>query len=251
MSFAHVSVIIRLSFLEKKKAFGCWKPKWWPGWRTMSLAAADFQAIAQALQEIKHQSPVNTVALKFLVFGWPVPLCGSPKSGPNSPPVIPWSRPTSQNILWQLSTTLPLVRLKPLSLLPQFWTDTPTSRACSSMFGKKQAQKDNELLSLSGHGETKPSALLRHILSLNIDPEILLRALFLAQLPTEVRQILTGSARTDLDELATDADRIMEAFQTSLSFPGFSGVDTAKPDTSKPLCYYHANFGRTARLMQP
>ena len=77
-------------------------------------------------------------------------------------------------------------------------------------FGKTQTQKDNELLSLSGLGDKKPSALLRHIRSLNADPETLLRALFLAQLPTEVRQILAASGKTNLDELAADADRIME-----------------------------------------
>ena len=75
------------------------------------------------------------------------------------------------------------------------------------------------------------TALLEYIVlqtnPLNADPETLLRALFLAQLPTEVRQILAGSAKTDLDELATDADRIMEASQTS-SLPGISGVDTTR-----------------------
>ena len=54
---------------------------------------------------------------------------------------------------------------------------TALKTALIKAFGKTQAQKDNELLSLSGLGDKKPSALLRHIRSLNADPETLLRAL--------------------------------------------------------------------------
>ena len=70
-----------------------------------------------------------------------------------------------------------------------------------------------------------PLALLRHIRSLNADPQTLLCALFLTQLPQEVRQILAGSGKTDLDKLAADADRIMEVpLSTTTSFNSISGV---------------------------
>ena len=108
-------------------------------------------------------------------------------------------------------------------------------------FSKTQAQKNNKLLSLSNLGDRRPSALLRHIHSLKADSDTLLHALFLAQLPFEVCQILAGSAKTDLNELAADTDHIMEASQTS-SLPGISGIDTAKCNTFKPLCYYHTKL---------
>lgn len=117
-------------------------------------------------------------------------------------------------------------------------------------FGKTQLQKDNELLSLSGLGDRKPSALLRYIRSLNADPETLLRALFLAQLPVEVRQVLAASTKTDLDELAATADRVMEASQSTPSLSGISGIRSRKdkrPAPSAALCYYHTRFGEAAR----
>ena len=53
-----------------------------------------------------------------------------------------------------------------------------------------QLQKDQELLNLNGLGDRKPSELLQHMRSLNHDPVTLFRALFLNQLPPEVRRIL-------------------------------------------------------------
>ena len=78
-------------------------------------------------------------------------------------------------------------------------------------FGKSQAQKDRDLLNLNGLGDRRPTALLRHINSLNADPATLKRALFLAQLPVEVRRVLAASTTTDLEDLAIEADKIVEA----------------------------------------
>ena len=78
-------------------------------------------------------------------------------------------------------------------------------------FGKTQAQKDAELLGLCGLGDMKPTALLRKMDSLNSDPATIYRALFLSQLPTEVRSVLASHEITDLQELAQTADRIVEA----------------------------------------
>jgi hypothetical protein len=82
-------------------------------------------------------------------------------------------------------------------------------------FGRTQEEKDVALLNLSGLGDKKPSALLRYITSLNSDPKTWLRALFLAQLPVEVRRVLAGSTNTSLEELADEADRIMAAGKIS------------------------------------
>ena len=217
---------------------------------TMSLAAADVQAIAHALQEIKPHPAVNAVALKLPTFWVARPAVWfaqvEAQFTTRHPPIE--ADLTKYNYVVAALDNVAAGEVEALILSPPAENKYPALKsALIKAFGKTQAQKDNELLSLSGLGDKKPSALLRHIRSLNADPETLLRALFLAQLPTEVRQILAGSAKTDLDELATDADRIMEASQTS-SLPGISGVDTTRRgNTLKPLCYYHAKFGRAAR----
>ena len=51
-------------------------------------------------------------------------------------------------------------------------------------FGKSQAQKDRDLLNLNGLGDRRPTALLRHINSLNADPATLKRALFFSSTPS-------------------------------------------------------------------
>ncbi|GFN86804.1 endonuclease-reverse transcriptase [Plakobranchus ocellatus] len=63
-------------------------------------------------------------------------------------------------------------------------------RALLKAFGKSQAQRDNELLNLNGLGDRKPTALLRKINALNEDPQSLKRALFLSNLPADIRSIL-------------------------------------------------------------
>jgi hypothetical protein len=71
--------------------------------------------------------------------------------------------------------------------------------ALFAAFGKTQAAKDKELLSLHGLGDRLPSALLRQMQGLNANANTLFKALFLAQLPSDVRGILatssTGSPR--------------------------------------------------------
>lgn len=132
--------------------------------------------------------------------------------------------------------------------------------ALISAFGKSQQTKDNELLSLSGLGDRKPSALLRYIRSLNSDPETLLRAFFMAQLPTQVRQILSSLALGDLEEVAKKADAILEASECcSIE----SNVSSLKPNQQtdaavsrsrnqkdrsfNELCFFHKKFGLNAR----
>ena len=79
-------------------------------------------------------------------------------------------------------------------------------------FGKTQAKKEQDVLNINGLGDKKLSELLQHIRNLNANPAM---AFFLAQLPPEVRQILALSDKTDIKDLAKEADRIMEVSQLS------------------------------------
>ena len=143
---------------------------------------------------------------------------------------------------------------------------TALKGALLQAFAKSQEQKDAELLSLSSLGDMKPTALLRKLLSLNSDTKTLLRAHFLALLPTDVRSVLAGREIPDLDELAKTADRVLEAkrFDTlvhSVDFPVAAPVSkpgsnfsrrsarqshSAKPNSSKHVCDLHVKYGSQA-----
>jgi hypothetical protein len=121
-------------------------------------------------------------------------------------------------------------------------------------YGKTQAAKDMELLTLSGLGDRKPSSLLRYIQSLNADPTTLLRAVFLAQMPREVRRILASSKATTLHDLAKEADAIVEAGVSGLGQESISGVQNPTPSkapivvsTGPFTCMYHKRFKEKAR----
>lgn len=89
-------------------------------------------------------------------------------------------------------------------------------------FGKTQEDKDALLLNLSGLGDRTPSALLRHMKALNSDPKTLFRALFLSQLPAEVRRVLSINTTDTLEVLADEADRIMAAGK---AFSAINAID--------------------------
>lgn len=127
-------------------------------------------------------------------------------------------------------------------------------------FGKTQAQKDAQLLSMSGLGDKKPSAFLRQLQSLNSNAETLRRAFFLAQLPAQVRAIVAIQEFANLEELAVAADRIMEANYLS-PHSNMAAVNTNQRVSSKQtspkvtgehhICYYHQHFGVEARKCNP
>ena len=133
--------------------------------------------------------------------------------------------------------------------------------ALLSAFGKNQAQKDAKLLNISGLGDRTLSALLRKLESLNNDAETLRRAFFLAQLPSQVRAILALQDFPNIHDLATAADRIVEA--QSISQTGTAAAvrrpnsraltgQSSKPTGSeKFICTYHQRFGPNARNCRP
>jgi hypothetical protein len=127
---------------------------------------------------------------------------------------------------------------------------------CSALleaFGKSQTQKDAELLNLSGLGDKSPSALLRKIRSLNSDAETLRCALFLQQLPVEVRTVLAGLNIASLDELAKAADRMVEArfdLHQSSAFAVSATKSNFEPSGDNRVCYYHSTYGPKAQKCQ-
>ena len=212
----------------------------------MSLGAADVQAIPQTMQDIKTQPTVSAMALKLPTFWMARPAVWfsqvEAQVATRQPPID--TDFTKYNYVVAALDNVIAGEVEALILSPPANGKYITLKSMLiKAFGKTQAQKDNKLLFLSGLSDRKPSALLRHIRSLNADPETLLHPLFLSQLSAKVCQILAGSAQTDLDELAADVDRIMEASHT-VSYPGTSGVG---PTKSKPLRYYHTKFGKAAR----
>ena len=133
---------------------------------------------------------------------------------------------------------------------------TALKNALIEAFGKSQTQKDNELLSISGLGDRKPSSLLRQIRSLNSDAETLRRAFFLAQLPAETRSILASHDIQDLDELAKMADRVLEtrtAAPTGATFALTHQRRSERPQYQRQAktCHWHNRFGMKARRCEP
>ena len=130
-------------------------------------------------------------------------------------------------------------------------------------FGKTQAQKDAELLNISGLGDRTPSALLRKLESLNNNADTLRWAFFLAQLPTQVRSILAIQDFTTIQDLAEAADRIVEAQTISHTVVSaasamrrplrFHQTPVAKPKPSREnfICSYHQRFDPDARNCRP
>ena len=152
-------------------------------------------------------------------------------------------------------------------------TDKYHSLKCALIktFGKSQTQRNYELLNLNELGDRKPTDLLREINALNDDPQTLKRALFLWNLPADVRTIISGKEFTDLDKLAEAADRVWEARSSGIQYITQTTNETT-PDCVEsiqrnrplnprrtgssaapcpaPVCFYHTRFGPGARKCQ-
>ena len=136
-------------------------------------------------------------------------------------------------------------------------------------YGKSRAKKNAELLAMSsrpgGLGDRKPSNLLMKIRNLSGSSyEALERAMFLNQLPPQVRTALASSKAATNDELATEADVVVEEFQIANEARGLPHaavtavhqppeVDAvyrqggrAQPRRKDGLCYMHRKFDAKA-----
>jgi hypothetical protein len=254
---------------------------------TMALGADEIEALATAtatatatvLKGLQTETAtVNTVAVRLPSF-W----SGNPEVWFKQVESVFETRKitvqrTQFNYVIQALDNSTADRVQAVILTPSEVPYDKLKTALIEVFGKTQAQKDQEILSINGLGDKKPSELWQHMNNLNADPKTLFKALFMAQLPPEVRQILALSEKTDGQDLAKEADRIMEVSRLS----GTSQVNAtggyrksggrypdsrpggrnpgdqhpvSKSDQQWPLlpglCKYHSKFGDRARSCLP
>ena len=240
----------------------------------MPLGADDIQALATALQGLHPgAATVNAAAVKLPPF-W----SGNPEVWFKQVESVFSTRKitvqqTKFDYVVQALDNSTAEKVQSVILSPPEDPYDTLRAALIEIFGKSQAQKDQEVLNINGLGDKKPSELLQHIQNLNADPKTLVKALFLAQLPPEVRQILALSDKTDIKELAKEADRVMEVSRLSgtsqvNSTGGFRKSGGRNPDYPKgtqhpvpksdqqwpllsSLCKYHSKFGDRARSCLP
>ena len=240
----------------------------------MPLEAADIQALATALQSLRPAAAaVNATAVKLPLF-W----SGNPEVWFKQVESIFTTRnpkvtvqQTKFDYVIQALDNNTADRVQNIILAPPEEPYDKLKAALIGAFSKTQAEKDQELLHLNGLGDKKPSELLQQMNNLNADPKTLFKAFFLAQLPSEVRRILALSGKTEVKDLAKEADRIMEVSKLT----GGSQVNAAsefrkpsrqdpgrrqnknlseprtRPDQDWPLlpglCKYHSKYGMRAR----
>ena len=244
----------------------------------MPLEAADIQALATALQSLRPAAAaVNATAVKLPLF-W----SGNPEVWFKQVESIFTTRnpkvtvqQTKFDYVIQALDNNTADRVQNIILAPPEEPYDKLKAALIGAFSKTQAEKDQELLHLNGLGDKKPSELLQHMQNLNVDPATLFKALFLAQLPSEVRRILASSEKTDIGDLAREADRITEVSKLTNDTQVNATGDYHKPfgrhpvggqnknqkvnsrsDQTWPLlpgmCKYHSRFGERARsCIQP
>ena len=246
---------------------------------------ADIKALATALKSLQPEAvTVNATAVKLPAF-W----SGNPQVwftqvesvfSTRNPQIT--AQRTKFNYVIQALDNVTADRVQNIILNPPDNPYDALKQALVRAFSKTQPEKDQELLNLNGLGDKKPSELLQHMRNLNVDPKTLFKALFLAQLPSEVRRILASSEKTEIEDLALQADRITEASRLTsvaqvnatgdLRSPGHicaqnknqtwqrpGSLDTNVPKIGNQtwpripgLCKYHSKFGEHARsCLQP
>jgi len=236
---------------------------------------ADIQALATALKSLQPEAvTVNATAVRLPAF-W----SGNPQVwftqvesvfSTRNPQIT--LQQTKFNYVIQALDNASADRVQNIILNPPDNPYDALKQALERAFSKTQPEKDQELLNLNGLGDKKPSELLQHMRNLNVDPKTLFKALFLAQLPSEVRRILASSEKTEIEDLALQADRITEASRLTnelqanaignvRKFPGHIRAQdknqrvTTRSDQTWPcipgLCKYHSKFGEHARSCLP
>lgn len=112
-----------------------------------------------------------------------------------------------------------------ISFVTDLITDPPEQnkyeaikRRIINAFGEFKEAKLRKLLRGQELGEDKPSHLLQRLRNLagSDDTYSIIRSLFLEQLPESARNILAVSSEGDLDTLAMQANKIMEAIKPQL-----------------------------------
>ena len=123
------------------------------------------------------------------------------------------------------------------------------------VYGLTDDQKADTLLDLSGLGDWKSPQLCTHNKSLTVSQDVLMRWIFLRQLPEDVRVQVTALDTDTLPALACKADVIMAAKRGPPSIYASSRPVGKKSPPHYPektnLCWYHAKFGHKARACRP
>lgn len=232
----------------------------------MPLDSTDIQELAKALQTVASASPapthVNAAAIKLPEFWSDDPELWFARVEAQFATRGIKDQDTRFNYVAAALDNSSAGEVKSILLHPPADKYDMLKAALIDAFAKSQAQKDAELLAISGLGDRKPTALLRKIQALNSNTDTLLRAFFLAQLPSDVRAMLAASDITDIEELAKAADRIVES--KDITQHGYvsevSRVRDRRRDrdnasktsnTSVFICYFHGKFGTKARSCRP
>ena len=244
----------------------------------MPMEAEDIAALALAIKNLQPAAQVNAAAVKLPSFwqGNPEVWFKQAESvfSTRNPAIT--TQQTKFDYVIQALDNNTADRVQNIILNPPDAPYDKLKAALVSAFGKTQAEKDQDLLNLNGLGDRKPSELLQHMKNLNVDPATLFKALFLAQLPSDVRRILATSEKTDIGDLAAEADRITEISKLTQENQvnatssvrgsshrqapgdfrtGAGGARTRKPlttwTTTPGMCDYHSTFGDQARKCIP
>ena len=229
----------------------------------MPLDSADIQELAKALQTVASasQAPaqVNAAAVKLPEFWSDDPELWFARVEAQFATRGIKDQDTRFNYITAALDNSSAGEVKSILLHPPIDKYDVLKSALIDAFAKSQAQKDAELLAISGLGDRKPTALLRKIQALNSNADTLLRAFFLAQLPADVRAMLAASDITDIDDLAKAADRVVES--KAITQQGYvSEVSQIRDrrrnrdgalNSSEFICYFHGKFGTKARSCRP
>ena len=202
------------------------------------MEATDIQALATALQNLQpNAATVNATAVKLPSFwsGNPEVWFKQVESVFSTRHPVITRQQTKFDYVIQALDNITADRVQAIILSPPENPYDKLKATLIGVFGKSQAEKDQELLNFNGLGDRKPSELLQHMQNLNADPATLFKALFLAQLPPEVRRILALSEKTNIAELAREADRITEVSKlTDVSQVNATG-EYRKPFGQRPV----------------
>ena len=119
------------------------------------------------------------------------------------------------------------------------------------VYGLTDDQKADKLLNLNGLGDWKPSQLCAHIQSLSVDKDVILRRIFLRQLPEDVRVQVATLDADNLSQLARKADIVIAAKQYPASINSALPAPKKPPPRSPGVCWYHSKFGKKAKACRP
>ena len=202
----------------------------------MPLETSDITALADALKNLQQPAPVNATAVKLPSFwqGNPEVWFRQVESVFTTRNPAVTTQETKFEYVIQALDNNTADRVQNIILEPPENPYDAIKAALIKAFGRTQMEKDQELLNLNGLGDKKPSELLQHMKNLNADPNTLFKALFLTQLSPDVRRILAASSKTDIDELAAEADRIAEVVRLTQDVQANAAEASRGPPQQSP-----------------